>query len=241
MILRRIASHLKQQHWTGVLIELVIVVLGVFIGLQAQDWNAARLARADAHEYRQGLMTDMELSVSRNQAQIDYGQRQVNQLDVVLKALTSCHLDADKQGIFDAGLYNMGKFDMPIMVMGTIEELNATGDFKLIGPPALRRAISNTVRLYRTTSSVEPQLTARIMPNVNYVRFHVRFVLDRHLTYPTTVDPDKAFYDFDKLCSDGKFINAVAAVREMTLASDALNQRVLDRQARLLATLKKAP
>ncbi len=241
MILRRIASHLKQQHWTGVFIELVIVVLGVFIGLQVQDWNSARIARVNAREFRERLITDMELSVSRNQTQIGYGQRQVKQLDLVLKALTSCHLDADKQGTFDAGLYNMGKFDMPIMVMGTIDELNATGDFKLIGTPALRRAISNTVRVYRTTFSVEPQLTARVVPNVNYVRLRVRFVLDQHLNYPSTVDPHKAFYDFDKLCSDGKFINAVAAVREMTLASDAMNQNVLDRQARLLSTLEKVP
>ncbi|MGA8278794.1 MAG: hypothetical protein WB784_11450 [Rhodanobacteraceae bacterium] len=47
MITRRILSHLRQQHWTGVFIELVIVVLGVFIGLQVQDWNDARTARAE--------------------------------------------------------------------------------------------------------------------------------------------------------------------------------------------------
>ena len=42
MILRRIAQHMKQQHWTGVFIELVIVVLGVFIGLQVDNWNQMR-------------------------------------------------------------------------------------------------------------------------------------------------------------------------------------------------------
>ncbi|MGA9423375.1 MAG: hypothetical protein WBW61_13525 [Rhodanobacteraceae bacterium] len=47
MITRRILSHLRQQHWTGVFIELVIVILGVFIGLQVQDWNDARTARAE--------------------------------------------------------------------------------------------------------------------------------------------------------------------------------------------------
>ena len=241
MILRRLIDHVKSQHWTMVFLDFVIVVLGVFIGLQAQDWNSARNARADAREYRQGLITDMELSVSRNQAQINYGRLQVKQLNLVLAALTSCHLDTEKKGVFDAGLYNMGKFDLPTMVMGTINELNSTGEFKLIGAPALRRAISNTVRVYRTTVSVEPQLTGRIMPNVNYVRLRVRFVLDRDLSYPSSVDPGKVFYDFGKLCSDEQFINAVAAVREMTLANNALNKWVLDRQARLLATLEKAP
>ena len=36
MILRRLVENLKQQHWTAVAIELVIVVLGVFIGLQVR-------------------------------------------------------------------------------------------------------------------------------------------------------------------------------------------------------------
>ena len=38
MILRRIAHHVKQQQWTAVLIELVIVILGVFLGFQVSDW-----------------------------------------------------------------------------------------------------------------------------------------------------------------------------------------------------------
>jgi len=51
MILRRIAGHLKQQHWTGAFIELAIVILGVFIGLQANNWNQARVHRADERAF----------------------------------------------------------------------------------------------------------------------------------------------------------------------------------------------
>ncbi|MDQ1345737.1 MAG: hypothetical protein QG586_1268, partial [Pseudomonadota bacterium] len=42
MILRRIAHHLQQQQWTAVLIELVILVLGVFLGFQVTDWANER-------------------------------------------------------------------------------------------------------------------------------------------------------------------------------------------------------
>ena len=216
MILRRVIEHVRAQHWTAVFLDFVIVVMGVFIGLQVQDWNTARNDRADAREYRERLITDMQISISRNQRQIDYGRLQVKQLDLALAALTSCHLDADQQGVFDAGLYNMGKVDLPTMVMGTIDELNATGDFPLIGDPALRRAISETVRVYRTEFAIEPQITGRIVPNVNYVRSRMRFNLGANSDYLIAVDPDNAFYDFDALCSDQKFINAVAAVREMT-------------------------
>ena len=241
MILSRVIKHVKEQNWTAVVLDFVIVVLGVFIGLQVQDWNTARNARADAREYRERLITDMEISVSRNQTQIDYSRLQVDQLDLVLAALTTCHLDADKAGVFDAGLYNMGRFDLPTMVLGTIDELNATGDFKLIGDPALRRSISDTVRAYKTEYAIEPQLTGRIVPNVNYVRSRVRFMLSENTDYPTSVDPEKVFYDFNALCSDQEFINAIAAVREMTQAVISLNQEVHDRQNRLLTELKDAP
>ena len=42
MILRRITEHVKTQNWLAVAIDFVIVVGGVFIGIQAANWNAAR-------------------------------------------------------------------------------------------------------------------------------------------------------------------------------------------------------
>ena len=42
MILRRITQHVRDQNWTAIGIDLVIVVLGVFLGLQLGDWNEAR-------------------------------------------------------------------------------------------------------------------------------------------------------------------------------------------------------
>lgn len=42
MIMRRLADHLRAQNWTNVAIELAIVIVGVFIGIQAANWNQAR-------------------------------------------------------------------------------------------------------------------------------------------------------------------------------------------------------
>ena len=63
MILRRLAEHLKQQHWTGVFIELVIVVLGVFLGMQVSNWNADRGDRAAEIGYLGGLKEDVDYSI----------------------------------------------------------------------------------------------------------------------------------------------------------------------------------
>ena len=47
MILRRFAENLKSHDWFAVGIEFVIVVVGVFVGLQVQDWNEARKERVE--------------------------------------------------------------------------------------------------------------------------------------------------------------------------------------------------
>lgn len=59
MILRRIVDRLKQQEWTAVAIELVIVVLGVYIGLQASNWNAERADRSREAMTLAGIARDV--------------------------------------------------------------------------------------------------------------------------------------------------------------------------------------
>ena len=49
MILRRISENLRSQNWFAVTVEFVIVVVGVFMGLQVQDWNEARKERIEEH------------------------------------------------------------------------------------------------------------------------------------------------------------------------------------------------
>ena len=43
MLLRRITEHVRAQNWFAVGIDFVIVVVGVFIGIQVSNWNDKRL------------------------------------------------------------------------------------------------------------------------------------------------------------------------------------------------------
>lgn len=51
MMFSRFARHMKHQHWMAVFLDFVIVVVGVFIGLQANNWNQARVHRADERAF----------------------------------------------------------------------------------------------------------------------------------------------------------------------------------------------
>ena len=47
MILRRMADAIREQSWFTVVLEVLIIVLGIFIGLQVDDWNKYRQDRSD--------------------------------------------------------------------------------------------------------------------------------------------------------------------------------------------------
>lgn len=64
MLLRRIIEHVKAQNWTAIALDFLIVVLGVFIGIQVSNWNAGL-----AFEKReQLLLRELRGEVAQNMA-----------------------------------------------------------------------------------------------------------------------------------------------------------------------------
>lgn len=51
MILRSITKHVRDQNWFAVGIDFLIVVVGVFIGIQVANWNAERQLAAQERAY----------------------------------------------------------------------------------------------------------------------------------------------------------------------------------------------
>lgn len=64
MILRRLASAFRQQDWFTVAVETLIVILGVFIGLQVNNWNEARADRQREMAYLNGLTQDIRIDIA---------------------------------------------------------------------------------------------------------------------------------------------------------------------------------
>lgn len=50
MILRRITHSMSGQNWTAISIEFVLVVLGVFLGIVAANWNEERLEKRETQK-----------------------------------------------------------------------------------------------------------------------------------------------------------------------------------------------
>jgi hypothetical protein len=75
MILRRVMEHVKAQNWTAVAIDFVIVVLGVFIGIQLGNWNDVLRETVKERATIERLLTDFKLQEDLLQARVARAER----------------------------------------------------------------------------------------------------------------------------------------------------------------------
>ena len=137
MIVRRIVESLKNQHWTSVLIELAIVVLGVFIGLQVDNWNQARGERAAETGYLSGLREDVDYSIDKLHSLIVFMDRQQLAREKLYAFATDPAMQLEP-AVRDQ-LVLQGLFLLPMIDISevTFETLKSSGRLSVIRSPKL--------------------------------------------------------------------------------------------------------
>ena len=63
MILRRLAQNLREQNWAAIVIEFVLLVAGVFLGIQVANWNEDRQDRVAEQRYLRELVRDLKSDI----------------------------------------------------------------------------------------------------------------------------------------------------------------------------------
>ena len=140
MRLARALEHIKRQHWTGVLIELVIVILGVFIGLQVDNWNQTRQDNAAEVVYLRALARDFDSIQTSVQAQIGFETTMAHDIN---RSLDEIDAPPSKNRTLRLGMLlsqlvarSTLKIESP-----TFQELQSSGHLGLIRDRALRGRI----------------------------------------------------------------------------------------------------
>lgn len=59
MFVRRLTTSLNEQHWMTIAIELVIVIIGVFVGNQVSNWNEGRIERLQTQRMLDQLVPEL--------------------------------------------------------------------------------------------------------------------------------------------------------------------------------------
>jgi hypothetical protein len=132
MILRRISENLRSQNWFAVIVELVIVVVGVFMGLQVQDWNEVRKERIEERELL-GRLYEETLGLLETQRQELASLRaRADILVGVNPVLFSQEPLRDISGEECAGIAGSHVFRRPPDELPVLDEMLATGRFDML-------------------------------------------------------------------------------------------------------------
>ena len=62
-MLRRLLHSIREQNWTAIVIEFVLLVLGVFIGMQVSNWNSERATRFSESRHLEEIGEDLRADV----------------------------------------------------------------------------------------------------------------------------------------------------------------------------------
>lgn len=110
MAIRRFRAHVAQQNWFGVLIDLVIVVVGVFLGIQAANWNQERVEYSEADEYRAHIIANLRSNEADIAARTAYYRQVRAHAVAALETLTSGEKRFGEQFLIDAYQASQGWF-----------------------------------------------------------------------------------------------------------------------------------
>ncbi len=80
MLLRRITKHVTEQNWFAVFIDFLIVVVGVFIGIQVANWNESLAEKAKFKQQLGVLRLEMIANIEELQTSTDQLNRQFDSM-----------------------------------------------------------------------------------------------------------------------------------------------------------------
>lgn len=135
MLLRRVIEHVKAQNWTAIVIEFVLLVAGVFLGIQVANWNGALADQRQARDYVTRLTYDLELDLaSRRELVAYYGavMQSIERADALLADPQS-----DPKELVIAA-YRASEVNFNPSARATWDEIVSSGDIGLLSSGSAR-------------------------------------------------------------------------------------------------------
>jgi hypothetical protein len=221
MILQRFGRALRRQDWFTVLVELMVVVVGIFLGLQVTDWNENRKARVDERLYLERLHDELIVATDRLIGRTETVAEWKAQCVDALEALNAGDLGDMSPEDFGWALVVVQNNSLVDAEITAIEELIAAGNLARISDLELSNRIARThltveslgrfiELLADRTAALLPILHARFQPTIEGTSF------------------DRVVYDFDALAADREFINVYANALNMLSTNEWWLQQAVD-------------
>lgn len=132
MILQRFARALRAQDWLTVLIELLIVIAGIFIALQVDHWNQERQQRALERAHLEQLKEDAAANAASLQEYAEMHRKLAADLESAIAMVKRGRLEPGEAEEFKWIMLLMHRYPPLEVTTGGYDTVIASGDFSLL-------------------------------------------------------------------------------------------------------------
>ncbi len=233
MILRRVIEHVRTQNWTAVLLDFVIVVIGIFVGLQVSEWNERRQLREREHEYLVRLQEDVNQMQGALAFIMERGDGRREATLRTFRALEACDESIATPDDFQRTFAEYQNQQSAVVIGRTYEEMVSSGalaamdDRTLSGDIAgVFGALESYVRFIDAIRVSLPVIDRVLWNNVD-------------LSYDAKGRPRLASFDFSAACGNRELRNAVWEIHDLVWDWEMVTVRTSGQIDSLAARLER--
>lgn len=228
MILQRLASAIRHQNWSQIIIEILIVVIGIFLGLQVEKWYDGRAALEDERRVLNYLIADVQHTNDYLQeSHIDY-ENSIDLAYEVLDQLKAEELELAKIESFEQGLYLIERIGSIDSYLTSFQDDNLTK----IQNVDLKRLINEYLAIKDRRKVSISRIKEKMTLNMT--------VVNKYAAHATRDEYRRVMiYDFDTLRTNNEFISAYVSVIGGKQAVRDFNFNMWENSQIMLEALKK--
>lgn len=108
MLLRSMTKHVNDQNWFAVFLDFLIVVMGVFVGVQIGNWNQSLQQRQIYEEAFDRVIVELQINLKSLEAERDTIGVRLPIVQQALEDLRTCRTDAEAQSHVEVAFPYLG-------------------------------------------------------------------------------------------------------------------------------------
>lgn len=182
--------------------EIFLVVIGILIALQINNWNEDRKQNKRSSEYHQRIHEDLARLIDVSEDVTDNAEKILRSITRTVELLESGTIETEEdKSTVDFAMIWFSRTAYQLPELATYEEMKSNGDLNLIHNVTLRNRIASFNNSLRQVETVIVKLSNAIENDFQVFNKYLRSHVD-----PESLEVSYS-YDFDKMASDQIFIN----------------------------------
>ncbi|MDY2588185.1 DUF6090 family protein [Winogradskyella aquimaris] len=182
--------------------EIVLVVIGILIALQINNWNENRKQNMRSREYHQRIYEDLDRLTKQGDNLKSNADRVLTSITKAVALLESKkELTREDKKTMDYAMIWFSRTTYQLPALSTYEEMKSNGDLNLIYDVKLRNQITDFYNYLKQVEKVYDKISMAIEDDYKVFSRYIR----------TYVNPEALSithdYDFNKMSEDEEFIN----------------------------------